>query len=190
MAPEAHAFSRVVLDTSVFRRFDDAGRLILLGPYFQQRKIAAAITLEVKEELVRARKATTLKFQDWPKVVELPSNLQSELLRRMRASQKPGDRPDKNAGEISAVLYANCWGAALVVAEDHLAKRMCLPTNLDVPRLSTAHLVLEMVGQNYLSYDDAWPIWDAATPQGVGLEVFHKRLHTAGLGSLVPSSTN
>lgn len=137
MPPEAHAFSRVVLDTSVFRRFDDAGRLILLGPYFQQRK--------------------------------------------------PGDRPDKNAGEISAVLYAKCCGAALVIAEDHLAKRMCLPTDLDVPRLSTAHLVLEMVCQNYLSYDDAWPIWDAATPQGVGLEVFHKRLHAAGLSSLVPN---
>jgi predicted nucleic acid-binding protein len=189
MPPAAHSFSRVVLDTSVFRRFDDAGRLILLAPYFQQRKIAAEITLEVRNELVIANKTTTLNLQSWPEVVELPPNLQSELLRRMRASQKPGDSREKNAGEISAVLYAKHCGATLVVAEDHLAKQMCRDTDLNVPRLSTAHLVLEMVEQGYLVYDDAWSIWDRATPGNVGVDVFHQRLRAAGLGKLVPRAS-
>lgn len=188
MPEEAHTYGRVVLDASVFRRFEDAKQLILLPPYFQGAGVVAEIVREVHQELVRAGTTTTLKLQKWPDVVDLPHELRGDMLRRMRAARKPGDHELKNAGEIASVLYAKHVGATLVLAEDELAKTMCLPVNLNVPRLSTAHLVLEMACRGHLNYAQAWSVWDCATPPHVGESVFRRRLKDAGRPDLIPAS--
>lgn len=172
-----------MLDATVFRRFDDAGCLILLPPYFQKRKVRAEIVREVENELVDASKAQTLNNQGWPHVVELPAELRGKLFELARASQGENDGPKKNFGEISTALYADHVGDALFIGEDQLAKSLCIKFGVD--RISTAQLVVEMLEEGYLDYQYGWRVWDMATPEKVGREEFHRSLADRGLRGLI-----
>lgn len=180
----AGAGKPLVFDTSVFHRFYKAGNVLVLASHFQALKVSCEITAEVRDELRDAGIMSTLTMLGWPEEVTLPAELRPELLRRMRASQTPDDHPLKNAGEISTALYANHVGGRLVVGEDTLLKNMC--REFQLRRISTAQVIVEMVGAGSLSYADGWRVWNSATPPDVGEDVFQERLRQAGHGGLIP----
>ena len=161
---------KVLLDSSAFFYFCDGGQVINLGRYLGTR---AYVTLEVLDELLRnsSRYADlqTLERMRWPPEenhLELNTELKRELLDILRALRNPGDHDLQHAGEISTVLMAESLGGELVVLEDRDGK--ALAAQRGVPRLSTAMLAAEMVAVEYVSEDEGFGVYDAATPQGIG----------------------
>jgi predicted nucleic acid-binding protein len=165
-----HGADRVLLDSSPFFAFAQAGQLIYLAQYLAKR---AFITLEVYAELER-NAATyadlqTLGRMRWPReenrLALSPAQLE-ELFDILRGIQDPGDHPLTHAGEISTVLMAEHLGGELIVLEDADGKQLARRRN--VPRMSTAVLAAEMAAMDHLTDDLGFAVYDIATPDGVG----------------------
>lgn len=161
---------RVLLDASPFWHFARAGQLITMARYLDAR---ACITREVDEELTLGRRRLpdlkTLSMLRWPREenrLALPPKRQRELLDIIRQLQEPGDHEMKHAGEVSTVLMAEELGGELVVLEDADGKR--LARRRGVPRISTAMLAVEMAVTEHVAQDEAFKVYDQATPNGVG----------------------
>jgi predicted nucleic acid-binding protein len=166
--------AQVLLDASPFYRFCDGGQIITLASYLGKR---AWITLEVEEELrrgaVRYTDLRTLQRMNWPHEdhrLELTTALKRELLDVLRAIRKPGEHRMKNAGEVSSVLMAQHLGGVLVVLDDRDGRTLSRRRN--VPRLSTAMLVAEMVVVGAMAESTGFAVYDAATPPHVGEREF------------------
>ena len=170
MSRYTHGADRILLDSSPFFRFAEAGQLIYLAGYLGKR---ACITLEVHQELER-NAATyndlrTLDRMNWPpeenRLALVPSLLE-ELFDILRSIQESGDHKLKHAGEISTVLMAQYLGGKLIVLDDidgkHLARKRA------VPRMSTAILAAEMVATKHITDDVGFKVYDLATPDHVG----------------------
>jgi hypothetical protein len=165
-----HGVDKVLLDSSSFFRFAEAGQLIYLAGYLRQR---AYITLEVHAELER-NAATyndlrTLDRMHWPPKenrLTLPPALLEELFDILRGIREPGDHELKHAGEISTVLMAQHLGGKLIVLEDLDGKKLARKRN--VPRISTAILAAEMVAAEHITDDLGFRVYDLATPDQVG----------------------
>jgi hypothetical protein len=165
-----HGADRVLLDSSSFFVFANAGQLIYLAQYLGKR---ACITLEVHGELElnagTYRDLRTLDRMNWPSKenrLTLPPALMEELFDILRGIQEPGDHPLKHAGEISTVLMAEHLGGKLIVLEDSDGKRLAKRRN--VPRMSTAILAAEMVAMGHLTDELGFTVYDIATPDNVG----------------------
>jgi hypothetical protein len=177
-----HGAKKILLDSSPFFYFCEGGQVINLAGYLGKR---AHITLEVDDELRRNSTQyidlKTLHRMNWPpedNKLELTAPLKQELLDILRAIQKPGDHPLKNAGEISTVLMAQHLGGELVVLEDHEGKALALKRR--VPRLSTAMLAAETVAVGAIGKPEGFAVYDAATPPPVGNAEWTDALARAG----------
>lgn len=171
MSRYTHGGDTVLLDSSAFFRFAEAGELIYLASYFGKR---AYITREVHAELER-NAATyndlrTLDRMHWPPEdnrLTLPPARLEELFDILRGIQEPGDHELTHAGEISTVLMAQHLGGKLIVLEDLEGKK--LARKRQVPRISTAILAAEMVAAGHLTDELGFKVYDLTTPDHVGI---------------------
>jgi hypothetical protein len=184
--------ARVILvDTSVFYRFCDAGLLSPLKSYLASR---ARITREVGRELFVApldnvhRDLASLQNPPWPKKTgQVPTPLRPEANRlkdeaRLREARAKGvdvaEIPAyKHAGEVTTVLMAEHLGANLVIIDDDFGKSLARARK--VPRISTAQLILQMVIDGRLSEDQGFAVFDLATPADVGRSRYDSALREA-----------
>lgn len=181
MIPTAGSADAVLLDTSVIVNFADAGMLIPLARYLEER---AVITLDVRRELTRLAGSTrpelaTLDRLKWPtgEAIALPPDLlaDADALRKVHA--EPGEHESAHLGEISTALIAPRLPNAIVVMEDGFGKRLC--RNRGTPRLSSAQLAAEMVAAGALDRDSGFAVFDVATPAGIGHTEFEEAVSRA-----------
>jgi predicted nucleic acid-binding protein len=177
----ARRATTVLLDTSPFISFAEAGALIPLAQYLADR---AAILLDVANELRRnaAGRFPQLKTLDmlrWPpgEPLSLPPELlaDAEALRRLHSPA--GAHEAANRGEIATVLLAARVQDALVVMDDELGTKLCRMRGVD--RLSTAQLAAEMVVAGGFDEDTGFGVFDAATPARVGRPEFSEAVARA-----------
>lgn len=181
MTAVARDAERVLLDTSVFVNFADAGMLIPLASYLGPR---AAITLDVERELHRLAgtsrpELATLHRLRWPagEALALPPALlaDAEALRRLHSPV--GAHEAANRGEISTALMASRLPNAVVAMDDGLGKRLCRLRG--VPRISSAQLAAEMVAAGVLDEGAGYEVFEVSTPDGVGRTEFEQALKRA-----------
>jgi hypothetical protein len=151
---------RVYLDTSAFIYFAKAGHCMTLVNYLGKK---LRISTDVETELGRSHHPDIellMLVNNWPPggAQELPPHLTDEARRIIQFSQEPGDRADKNAGEVTTVMCAQHDGRALVILEDNLGKRQA--KRRGVKRLSTAQLAAEMVAVGALSEQDGCAVFE------------------------------
>jgi len=170
----ARRATTVLLDTSPFISFAQAGALIPLAQYLGDR---AAIVLDVANELRRNAagrfpQLTTLDMLRWPsgEPRSLPPELLADADALRRLHSPIGAHEAANRGEIATVLLAARVQDALVVMDDELGKKLCRMRGVD--RLSTAQLAAEMVAAGGVYEASGFGVFDAATPAHVGRPAF------------------
>lgn len=181
MTVVARSATTVLLDTSPFISFAEAGALIPLAQYLGDR---AAIVLDVANELRRnaAGRFPQLKTLDmlrWPHgaPLSLPPDLlaDAEALRRLHSPV--GAHEAANRGEIATALLAGRLQDAVVVMDDELGKRLCRMRGVD--RLSTAQLTAEMVVAGTFDEASGFAVFGIATPDHVGRPAFDEAVRRA-----------
>lgn len=170
-----------MLDTSAFINFANGGALIQLAAYLGNR---AAIALDVDRELQRNAAGRfpalkTLGMLKWPPGEPLPltPKLLADAEALLRLNSAAGAHEDANRGEIATALLAGQLEGVLVIMDDHLGKQLCRERG--IPRLSSAQLCAEMVAAEELDDDTGLRVFDAATPEGVGLAEFGEAVRRA-----------
>jgi len=170
VTPIASGADRVLLDTSVFINFAEAGALFQLAKYLGDR---ASIVVDVDSEI--RRNATgrfpalkTLPLLGWPEgePLALPPRLLEDAKGLRRLHRQPGQHADSNSGEIATVLMATQLEGVVALVDDRLGKQLCRMRG--IPRLSSAQLVIEMMVAEALDEETALRAFDIATPPDVG----------------------
>lgn len=171
---------RVLLDTSAFISFAEAGALIPLAHYLGDR---AAIVLDVANELRRNAaghfpQLKTLDMLRWPpgEPLSLPPDLLADAEQLRRLNSPVGAHEAANRGEIATALLAGRL-RAVVVMDDELGKKLCRMRGVD--RLSTAQVAAEMVAAGALDEPSGFAVFENATPAHVGRPAFDKAVARA-----------
>ena len=181
MTVVARDATTVLLDTSPFINFAEAGALIPLAQYLGDR---AAIALDVDKELRRNAagrfpQLKTLDMLNWPlgEPLSLPPDLlaDAEALRRLHSPI--GAHESANRGEIATALLAARVEGPAVVMDDELGKKLCRVRS--IPRVSTAQLAAEMVVAGNFDEDSGFGVFGVATPPGVGRPAFNEAVARA-----------
>lgn len=161
MPTAARQAAVVLLDTAAFYYFEEAAQLMQLQAFLQRN---GGITNIVHQELTRANRAGMLTRQGWPPVHRLTSRQLVETQRLQRATLQPGDRADKNLGEISTVVLAQGLPSVVTVIDDDDGKR--LAHQRGVARISTGQLIQQMVADASFNYScaEGYHAWVHATP--------------------------
>lgn len=180
MTPLARDAPRVLFDASPLVNLGQCGLLFQLVQYIGSR---GAVTRDVHNELVRnSRRFPDLKalgMLRWPpgEPLDVPADLISDVEAIRKLNTEEGANPDKNRGEVATALVAARLGDTLAVMEDRLGKRLCQMRN--VPRLSTAQLVAEMVASGIVGEPEGLPAFEHCTPDGTGKIEFDLAVVTA-----------
>ena len=163
-------FERVLFDSSAIITFVEAGGIVQLRSYIGDK---GAITLDVQQELLRLSQTKfsgliALDRLGWPPgdALGLPPHLLQEAEDMRRAQLDPRAHADKDRGEVSTALMTQHLGHAVAVMEDLFGKTICARRN--IPRVSSAHLVAEMVAASALDEDTGFAVYDMATPPHIG----------------------
>lgn len=180
MTVVARNATRILLDTSAFINFVEAGALRELAQYLGA---SAAVTLDVNKELGRLAGGHFPQLQNlerlgWPagEPLALPPDLlqDAEDLRRLNA--EPGAHEDANRGEIATALLAGRLRVPTVM-DDRLGKLLCQRRGVD--RLSSAQVAAEMVGAGAVDQDSGYAVFDIASPGHVGRVEFDSAVERA-----------
>ncbi len=181
MTVVARGATRVLLDTSPFISFAEAGALIPLAQYLGDR---AAVALDVDNELrrnaaVRFPQLKTLDMLRWPpgEPLSLPPDLLADAESLRRLHSPIGAHEAANRGEIATALIAARLQDVVVVMDDELGKTLCRMRG--VARLSTAQLAAEMVVAGGFDEDSGFGVFDAATPASAGRPAFDEAVARA-----------
>lgn len=172
----AGSAKRVILDASVFRRFSEANQLHVLMGFLDKR---AYVTDSVRDELDKVigssipgthELSLILPNAKWPIPIETPQALWPTVLRIKTEFDAAGDPPSKHLGEITTVLVAAERKMDLVAIDDRRGKGLARAR--DLPTISTAMLVAEMVARGALTFAAGLSVYELATPDGVGAPEF------------------
>jgi hypothetical protein len=176
--------SLVLLDTSPFYYFDEAGHLRELRGFLNDR---CKVTRQVDRELRIARDDGHIRADifdspsKWPRRTRpLPDVLDSDFQNHRRLAQeqeallKPTSyrppRYDKHSGEVETALMAHLLNADLVVMDDGYGKKLLL--HREIARVSTAALAVQMQAAGVLTRQQSLAVYLLATPDHVGMPEF------------------
>jgi hypothetical protein len=115
------------------------------------------------QRLSRRLPALARLLEDWPPnpVLELNKGLKEDVATAIKARWVPGSHPNEDRGEIATVFYAAArqeeGESFAVVTDDAYGKT--LVRDRDLPLVTTAELVLEMVQADALSRTDGKRVW-------------------------------
>lgn len=176
--------SLVLFDAGPLVNLGQCGLLIPVARYIGER---GAVTRDVHNEIVRNqsrfRDLKVLTMLRWPpgEPLDVPPDLIADVEAIRKLNTEASANPNKNRGEVATALVAARLADALVVMEDRLGKRLCQMRN--VPRLSTAQLVAEMVAAGVVGEAEGLVAFEHCTPDGVGRRGFEQSV-TAARSSL------
>ncbi len=153
----------ILLDTGPFCRFCDAGALVELAAYVDDR---AYVTQDVANEIhyrgkrehapLRTLRWMTPPFPHHQPILLRGAHAKQAALIHAR-KQQPGDPPDADLGEITTVFAAVARSGSAVMIDDRFGRALAIQRR--VPLYSTADLAAEMTAAKALDARQGWKIF-------------------------------
>lgn len=179
---------RVILDTSIPRRFSQPGIgcLYKLVSFLGDRACACSEVVRELQQGSNARDAQELRNvlnkTRWPSDLGgVPPGRLSEATRILAELREPGDPPTKNVGEVATVLVAKTRGISLILMDDRDGRKLARVRGIQT--ISAAQLAIHMTAAAALDYEEGLQVFLVSAPAtsndfDVALAIEVKRLET------------